>query len=323
MATLGAAKITPAALVKPARDVPGVEVTAVAARNPDRARAFAAKHGIPRVLDSYEAVIEDPDVDAVYNPLPNGLHGRWTLAALAAGKHVLCEKPFTANRDEAVKVAAAAAHSDRAVMEAFHWRYHPLAQRMLDVIGSGTLGSVSRIETKICFPLPMRKDIRYQLDLAGGATMDAGCYAIHILRTLAGTEPRVLSAQAKLMSPGVDRAMTAEMAFSDGRTGAITCSMWSTRILSLKVTVTGDRGRMDVLNPLAPHRFNRLTIRSPQNKTSERVRGDPTYTYQLRAFDAAVRDGTPALTGPDDAVANMAVIDDVYRAAGLEPRPAS
>jgi predicted dehydrogenase len=318
--TLGAAKIAPAALLKPSRQVAGVTVTAVAARDRVRAEKFAAKHGIGRVHDSYEALLADPDVDAIYNPLPNGLHGLWTQRALAAGKHVLCEKPFTANADEAEKVAAAAAAANLVVMEAFHWRYHPLAKRMIEVVDSGVLGAVRRIHTWVCFPLPVPGDIRYRLDLAGGATMDAGCYAINMVRMLAGAEPKVLSARAKLSSPGVDRAMTAELAFEDGRTARIQASMFSIRLLYVAARVVGDDGRLDVLNPLAPQVFNRLAIRTGGTRTSERVRGDATYTYQLQAFVDAVRKSGPILTSPAESVANMRVIDDVYRAAGLAPR---
>ena len=139
---LGAARIAPSALIKPAKDNADVVVAAVAARDGSRARAFAAKHGIARVHESYEALIADPDLDAVYNPLPNGLHGKWTRAALAAGKHVLCEKPFTANAAEAREIADLAAKSDRVVMEAFHYRYHPLALRTEQIIASGELGKL-------------------------------------------------------------------------------------------------------------------------------------------------------------------------------------
>jgi predicted dehydrogenase len=318
--TLGAAKITPSALVRPSRQVPGVEVAAVAARDRARAEKFAAKHGIGRVHDSYEALLADPDIDAIYNPLPNALHGIWTRRALAAGKHVLCEKPFTANAAEAEEVASAAEASGLVVMEAFHWRYHPLAERMIDVVGSGVLGPVRHIETWVCFPLPVRGDIRYRLDMAGGATMDAGCYAINMLRTLGGAEPAVVSAHVKLSSPGVDRAMTADLRFEDGRTARVHASMFSSTLLRVAVRVVGDEGRLDVFNPLAPQLWNRLTIRASGVRTSERVRGDATYTYQLRAFVAAVTEGAPVLTAPSAAVANMAVIDAVYRAAGLPVR---
>ena len=307
-------------LVKPARQLAGVALVGIAARDRARAEKFATKHGIGRVYGSYSALLEDPDIDAVYNPLPNGLHGVWTRRALEAGKHVLCEKPFTANAAEAEEVAAVAQQTGLVVMEAFHWRYHPLAQRMVDVVQSGALGQVRHLEAWVCFPLIARGDIRYRLDLAGGATMDVGCYAIHFVRTLAGAEPDVHWARAKLSSPGVDRAMDAGLSFTDGRTARIHASMFSRRVVHIGVRVLGDEGRLDVLNPLAPHVYSRLTIRAGGVRTTERPRGDPTYTYQLRAFLAAVRDGTPTLTPPAEAVANMRVVDAIYDAAGLPAR---
>lgn len=194
---LGAARIAPTALIKPARRIAGVEVVAIAARDRSRAESFAQKHSIATVHDSYEALLADGDIDAVYNPLPNGLHGHWNLAAIQAGKHVLSEKPFAANAEEAKLVALAATSSSVVVMEAFHYRYHPYIERVLEIISSGELGTIRRIETKMCIPLPMRNDIRYDISLAGGALMDVGCYAIHQARTLAGSEPEVLSAKAK------------------------------------------------------------------------------------------------------------------------------
>jgi predicted dehydrogenase len=318
---LGAARIAPTALIKPCAATDRVVCTAVAARNPSRARAFAAKHRIPKVHDNYDALLADDEIDAVYNPLPNGLHGRWTMRALAQGKHVLCEKPFTANAEEAEQVAVAADGSGLVVMEAFHWRYHPMAARMLEVVASGELGEVRRIEAALCFPLPRFRDIRWQLPLAGGALMDAGCYPVHMVRTLAGAEPTVVRAAALLRSPGVDRRMEAEFSFPDGRTGGIVTSMWSSSVLRLSVRVTGSKGAMRVFNPTTPQMFNRLTVTGPQGRHHERVRGGPTYNYQLEAFRGAVQEGAPTLTPPKESIANMRVIDAIYVAAGLEPRP--
>ena len=316
---LGAARIAPAALIRPARNVTDVEVVAVAARDRDRAAAFAAKQHIRRVLSSYEELVGDPEIDAVYNPLPNGLHGRWTMAALAAGKHVLCEKPFTANGEEA-RAVAAAVRDDTVVMEAFHYRYHPVFIRARQLLDEGAVGAVRRIETWLCFPLPKFKDIRYQLGLAGGATMDAGCYAIHMARHLAGTEPQVLSAHAKLHSPGVDRAMRAELRFDAGCTGRVTCSMWSSRLLHIGFRVTGDAGELRVFNPVGPNFYHRLSLRGPSGRTVEHLSRRPTYEFQLEAFRRAVGGGEPPITGVSDAIANMDVIDAVYRSAGLDPR---
>lgn len=317
---LGAARIVPAAVLSPARRVPRVEVTAIAARDPQRAQAFAAKHGIPHVLPDYDALLADPNVDAVYIPLPNGLHGYWTIKALEAGKHVLCEKPFAANADEAARMAQAAGRAGRVLMEAFHYRYHPLAERMQRIVTSGILGRIQHIETALCFPLLNRRDIRYNIDLAGGATMDAGTYAIHMLRFLAGDEPAVIAARARLISPQVDRHMTAEFHWADGRTGRMTCALLSATLLKLSARVQGDLGEMSVFNAVAPHTYHRLTVRTAQGKRVIQSSRVPTYVYQMHAFVSAVLEGTPILTGPADAVANMRVIDAVYEKAGLQPR---
>ena len=317
---LGAARIAPNALVKPAKASADAEVRAVAARDPARAAVFAERHGIPVVHQTYEALLADEEVDAVYNPSPNGLHAEWTLKALDAGKHVLCEKPFTANAPEAERVAAAAEGSGRVVMEAFHWRYHPLAAQALEIVKSGELGEVRRVEAALCFPLFRRDDIRWQLDLAGGSLMDAGCYPVHIVRTLAGQEPMVTHATARLRSPGVDRFVQAELSFGAGMTGRVTTSMWSSSILRSSAAVIGERGRMHIVNPIGPQVFNLVTVRSSKGTRRQRVRGGSTYSYQLAAFVAAVRGGVPPLTPPADSVANMRVIDDIYRAAGMVPR---
>lgn len=318
---LGAARIVPMALLRPARKVGGVEITAVAARDRHRAGAFARKHGIPRVLDDYEAVVADPEIDAVYVPLPNGLHAEWTERALAAGKHVLCEKPFTSNAAEAERVASAARATDRVLMEAFHWRYHPLGQRMVEVCRLGLLGTIRHVETALCFPLPIPGDIRYRLDLAGGALMDTGCYTIHMMRHLAGEEPAAVNtAESRLSSPRVDRATRATFRFPSGATGRITCSLFSARLLQISARVVGDEGELRVWNPLAPHFAHRFELRTRAGRSRERFSRDATYLFQLRAFERAVRHGAAFPTGVDDAVANMRVIDAVYEKSGLGPR---
>lgn len=320
---LGAARITPDSLIKPAAANAEVVVAAVAARDPDRARAFAARHGIAKVHDSYEALLADPDIDAVYNPLPNSLHGRWTRAALAAGKHVLCEKPFTANAAEAHEIAAVAAGSDRVVMEAFHYRYHPMTLRIEEIIASGELGALRRVEAALSFPLPRFSDIRYDYSLAGGALMDAGCYPVHMVRTFGGETPEVVAAQAKMRGPSIDRAMTAQLRFPSGHTGAISCSLWSANLLQVSARVIGDRGELRALNPLMPQYFHRLRVHSQRGRRVERFDHKASYAYQLDAFADAVLRGAPVRTTPEDAIENMTVIDAIYRAAGLPLRQPS
>ena len=285
---------------------------------------FAELHGIPAVCETYEDLIARPDIDAVYNALTPSRHADLSIAALKAGKHVLCEKPFTANAEEAARVAEAARASGLVAMEAFHWRYHPLAARMLEIVASGELGELQRFEASLCAPLIAPGDIRYRADLAGGAAMDMGCYVVSIVRALAGAEPSVVSARAKLSSPGVDRAMEAELAFPTGATGRVVCSMFSWRLFGISARVAGTRGELRVLNPILPQFFHRLTVQSERGKRSERVKDGTSYGHQLAAFVRAVRESAPFPTTADDAVKNMAVIDAIYRAAGMQPRaPAS
>jgi predicted dehydrogenase len=317
---LGAARIAPSAVIKPAQNVDEAVIGAVAARDRSRAQEFASKHGIPKVHDSYAALIADPELDAIYNPLPNGLHAEWTIAALEAGKHVLCEKPFTANTQEAEAVAAVATRTGLVVMEAFHYRYHPLAKRMREIVDSDELGAVRRVETALCFPLPKFSDIRYQYDLAGGATMDVGTYTVHMARLLGREEPEVVSAVARLRTPDVDRAMRAELKFPSGHTGRITCSMWSTWLIQTYARVIGERGELHVINPTSPQLWHRMRVKIGSSTRTEKFPRKPTYEYQLEAFCAAVLRGEPTLTPPTDSIANMRVLDAIYLAAGMKPR---
>src|ERR1044072_2469843 len=158
---LGAAAIVPAALTNPARGIHDVQILAVAARDPKRAYAMAKKFGIPRVHPTYSALLADHDIDAVYNPLPNGLHAEWTIRALKAGKHVLCEKPFASNAQEAEEVAAVARETGLVVSEAFAYRYHPLTAKVKEIIASGEIGTVQHIDARFCFLLPSPKNIRF------------------------------------------------------------------------------------------------------------------------------------------------------------------
>jgi predicted dehydrogenase len=317
---LGASSFAPTTLINPAKGNDEVVVAAVGARDMSSAQAFAAKHGIARAHGSYEALIADPDLDAVYVVLPTSFHGRWTRAALAAGKHVLCEKPFTANAAEAREIAELAATSDRVVMEAIQFRYHPLTSRVEQVIASGELGKLELVDVTLCVLLPKFSGNCYKYSFAGGAAMDAGSYVVNMVRTFGGSTPEVVSARAKLRGPEVDRAMTAELRFASGHTGRLRCALWSSDLFRASAKVVGDRGELRWLSPAAPHLFPRLSIRSAGGKRVEHFPRRPTYAYQLDAFAAAVLRGEPVKTTPEDAIENHTVIDAIYRAAGLSVR---
>jgi len=320
---LGASSFAPTTMINPAKGNRDVVVAAVGARDQPSADEFAAKYGIAKAYGSYEALIDDPDLDAIYVLVPTSMHGQWTKAALAAGKHVLVEKPFTANAAEAQEIADLAAKSDRVVMEAIQFRHHPLTRRVQQIIASGELGTLRRVDVTLCVLLPTFKGNCYNYSLAGGAMMDAGSYVANMARTFGGSTPEVVSAQAKLQKPQVDRAMKAELRYAGGHTGRLQCALWSGNLFRASAKVVGDDGEVRWLSPAAPHLFPRLWVRSANGKRSESFSRRPTYSFQLEAFTDSVLRGEPVRTSPQDAVENMSVIDAVYRAAGLPIREPS
>jgi predicted dehydrogenase len=325
---IAASRIAKAAVVDPVASVDGVELSAMAARDPERARSTATAWGIPTVFESYEALLESPEVDAVYIGTPASLHRQPAIAAIAAGKHVLCEKPFAANADDARLIADAARTTPGVVvMEAFHWRYHPYAEQIRDVLDSGVLGELRRVEA--VFDIPDghigRDDIRWNFSLGGGATMDLGCYSIQWARFAAGSDPEVVSAEAVCPVDGIDGSLVAELRWPSGVTGRVGSSMIAPGdAVDVHLRVFGSDGEMMAANPLAPQQGGALlTVDSGGRTSTYEVDRSATYFHQLVAFREAIVHGTPFPSTADDGVRNMEVIDACYRAAGLEPRPSA
>lgn len=326
IAMLGAAKIGHWGLVKPARKVSGIDLYAVAARDPERARSYAEKYQIPVVHDSYEALLADPDIDAIYNPLPNSLHCEWTIRAIEAGKHVLCEKPFSANADQAQAMCDAAHKNNRVLMEAFHYRFHPMVERMQNAVAK--LGKIRRIETNMCVPLYSGKDIRYRYDLAGGACMDVGAYAVNVLRLLAASSideelkenPQIEAVQVKFRGKNIDRSMKVDVCWDNGASGRIHFSLFSSTLLKMSIKVIGEKGELNVVNPYLPHIFNRFELRLNEKMVREKVKGEATYTYQLKEFVSRINAGGPYVSDLSDSIENMRMIDAIYEKAGLPLR---
>jgi predicted dehydrogenase len=277
---------------------------------------------------SYDELLADPCIDAVYNPLPNSLHGPWTLAAIAAGKHVLCEKPFASNAAEAARVAeaaaAAAAASGLVVMEAMHYRYHPLIGRLASLTAS--LGPVRSVQCWTNFVICDPGDIRYDYALGGGALMDGGCYALDCLRLLGPGEPSVTAALADPL-PGsggavADRAMAVRLSFPGGATGWFESAFTMDGEFRADVHVRCEDGTVWVQDFIRAHWGRLVAARHGSVIADERGGGDTTYTEQLRAFAFAVATGAEVPTSAAHAVTTMRLIDDAYRAAGLLPRGA-
>jgi Predicted dehydrogenases and related proteins len=321
---LGAARIAEQAIVGPAH-VTGARLVTVAARDRRRAEAFAAAHGVERTAGSYAEVLADPDVELVYNPLPNGLHGPWNRAAVDAGKHVLSEKPFASTAEEAAEVRDAARRAGVTVVEGFHYLFHPVMRRLFTLVDNAELGELTRVDALIAMPAPDDGDPRWSLPLAGGALMDLGCYGLHAHRMLgrwAGGEPVLLGARAKERAgaPGVDEWLAADLRFPSGATGSMRCSMAHPRF-EMTLHVTGSRGEATVMDFVQPHKDDRVLVRTSGDIATEHHGTRSSYTYQLEALIGALRGGTPMPIDTDDAVATAELIDECYRAAGLPLRP--
>ncbi|GAB2579971.1 Gfo/Idh/MocA family protein [Microlunatus antarcticus] len=324
---LGASRIAVESLVVPAHDG-GARLVAVAARDPRRAEQFAAEHGVERVVATYEDLLADPEVEVVYNALPNSLHAPWNLAAIAAGKHVLTEKPFASNAEEARTVADAAAASGLVVFDAFHHRYHPVFARLLEVVTGGELGTLRTVRVQMVMPPPPEDDLRWSLPLAGGVLMDLGCYALNVMSTVATAlggvaEPVAAHAVEGEGRPGVDARFEVEVALPGAVRGEILCAM-SDPELDFSIMVTGDLGEAKINNFIKVSTDDRLVVRRHgEDERVEHLGTRSSYHHQLDALTAAVRTGAPFPTDAADGVVNLELIDACYRLAGLEPRPTS
>lgn len=307
---VGASRIAVPAIIEPTRTLSGLEVTAVAARDPARAERYAEEHGIPRAHASYDALMNDPDIDLVYISTTPDAHAEQALAAISAGKAALVEKPFSLDAREAADVAAAAAAADVPVFEAMHSLHHPLFARVLAIIAAGTLGRVQSLDARfnIAAGLP-DENFRWDVRRGGGALMDLGVYPLAWCRNIAGEDFEVLSASAE-MRRGVDGRAEAVLQFAHGPRATIECSMVAEAFLA-RLVVRGTGGEMTVKNPVAPQNGHSITLETEGGPQTETVEGPSSYAAQLSAVGAAVRRSAPFPLQPNDYVHSMAAIDKI------------
>ncbi|MCS5497840.1 Gfo/Idh/MocA family oxidoreductase [Cnuibacter physcomitrellae] len=322
---LGAARINEMTLFAPARDV-GARIVAVAARDRGRAESYARENGIERVVDDYAALVSDAEVEAVYNPLPNGLHTPWNLAAIVAGKHVLGEKPFASNAAEAEEVhRAAQERPDLVVFDGLHYRYHPVFRRLQEIVQSGEIGEVQQVRAVMTVPVPDLSDIRWSWPLAGGSMMDLGIYCIDVIQTFAaslGGEPRLLTARTGHLEgthPDVDAWSELTYELPNGALGVAEMNLIGPQ--HFVITVVGSKGTAHQANLSYVHTDDRILVFTGGDSRVEELGRTSSFTYQMRAFVDAVRHGTPHVTTTESALRDMRAVDAAYAMAGLPPRP--
>lgn len=311
------------AIVDPASQLAEVTAYGVASRTPEHARSFASQYAIPRHYPTYDELLADDDIDLVYVAVPTRVHAEWALKALMHRKPVLCEKPLARNSREAEELFKAAEAARVPLFEGFHYRHHPVARRVRDLLKSGTIGRVLSIDTGFEVPASITPPghSRLRLDHAGGAAIDPGCYCVNLLRLLTGEEPATVAAEARLAVPGVDVAMTATLQFPGGCTGTFSTSLdTADQFVHEWLRVVGEKGIITVPNPYGPHANPEITISVDGTTRLERLDDTMTFFYQLRDITQALRSGLGNEFGQSDSLHNMQVIDRVYVAAGLAPR---
>lgn len=297
-------------------------VTALGTQHPHAAEALAEKHHIPSIYDTYEAVIQDPRVEAVYIPLPNHLHFPWTLKALEAGKHVLCEKPLALNETEAQEMAAAAKSCNVLLMEALMYRFHPRSLQIQQLVATGKIGRLRQIHSAFCFC--MNKDQfmapdNFRLDphTGGGALWDVGCYSVSLARWIMGCEPSHVQGEAVFSSKGVDIQFNGILRFPDGRTATFEAGFVSA--LQQTFTISGDAGIIEL-----PHdafipweRDARYTIRGVADESGKVhvVPGADQYRRMVEHFSDAIHQSVCLPHSPQESINNMRVLDALLLSA--------
>jgi predicted dehydrogenase len=313
---LGAARIAVRQVIPAIQACGHGRVDAIASRDLGAAQRAAAQFDIGRACGSYDALVADPAIDAIYIPLPNHLHVPWSLRALEAGKHVLCEKPIGLTTAEARQLADAAARLPRLkVMEAFMYRFHPQWQRAKELAGSGAIGEVRAIHTWFSFFNADPLNVRNMKDIGGGALMDIGCYGISVARFITGREPRRVSARSDIdPNFGIDRLTTAVLDFGEA-VGSFTCATQLGR--HQRVDIGGSEGTIEIEIPFNPPVDRRCTIVLRQGDRVEPIVLERAnhYERQIAAFARSIEADQPVPTPLSDAVANMQVIDAVRESA--------
>lgn len=301
------------ALIPAIRNSPRSELVAVASRSKEKAEAYAREWDIPRPHPSYEALFSDPDLDVIFNPLPNSLHAEWTIRAADAGKHVLCEKPLALTEEECRAMIAAAQRNRVVIMEAFMYRYHPQMQVVRDWIHLGEIGEIERILASFTFTLSRLGNPRWDAKMGGGALWDVGCYAVNFSRFIADQEPEEVFGWQRIHSSGVDDALFGVLRFPEGLYAQIDCGF--TAPLRKKAEVVGKEGTIYLEDPWHASPTANIYLKKDGEKKSIPVPEGDSYLLEVEALCDAALEGKPPLVPLEDSLGNTRTILALYQSA--------
>jgi len=294
------------ALIKPLRASKRNQLLAVASRTQSSADAYAREWNIPRAHGSYEALLADPEIDVIYNPLPNHLHAEWTIKAVEAGKHVLCEKPLTLSVDEVDAVQAAARKQGRVVAEAFMYRHHPQTLRLQELVKEGALGALKLIRGSFTYVLSRSGDVRLDPAMGGGSIWDVGCYPISYARTIVGKEPLEVFGWQVNGPTGIDETFVGQMRFAD----EVHAQFDSSFAIPFQtfMEIVGSEATLTIPKPFKPETDEKLSLRRGDKTETVKIKGQELYIGEVEDMADAILLGRQPRVSLDDSRANVAAI---------------
>jgi len=306
-------------LLPPLRSSARNELTAVASRDLERAQVYANERNIPRAFGSYKAMLADPDVDVIYNPLPNSLHAEWTIKAVEAGKHVLCEKPLANTVEEVDAMTAAAKKAGVVLMEAFMYRHHPQTLKVKELVESGVIGKLQLIRGSFTFNISDENDVRLNSALGGGSIWDVGCYPISYARLIAGAEPvEVFGWQKTGAGSGVDESFFGQLHFSNDVYAQFDCGIRTPQ--RTHIELVGDKGNITIKTPFTPKLNEEIIVTNGDEKRIITTPGEDLYLGEVENMADAILDGKAIRMSLADSRNNVATIQALLLSAH-EGRP--
>ncbi len=309
---LGTARIN-RAVIAPLRSSKRSQLVAVASRSQDKASAYAAQWGIPRLFSSYNAMLSDPEIDVVYISLPNSLHAEWCIKAMKSGKHVLCEKPLTANLQEVDAVINVANATGMVISEAYMYRHHPQTLLVKQMVDNGQIGHLQLIRGSFCYTNTRPNDVRFDLSLGGGCLWDVGCYPIGYACFITGSFPSDVYGRQVTGATGIDVLFAGQLQFPGGVISQFECSFITE--YKAEMEITGDNGRITIPEPFKPGKSSHITLQIGGQVKTIKVKGQELYQGEIEDLENVVLDGSPQRISLEESRKIIHTIDALYQSA--------
>jgi xylose dehydrogenase (NAD/NADP) len=304
------------ALIEPVQSSKNSILYAVASRSNDKAAEYAKSWGIPHFHSNYEGLLTDPEIDVIYNSLPNSLHAEWTIRAVQMGKHVLCEKPLATSISDSDAIIEAVKNTDMVVTEAFMYRHHPQTIFVKQMVDNGDIGKLQLIHGSFCYTNTRSKDPRFVPELGGGSLWDVGCYPISYARYITGEEPDEVFGHQLTGPTGIDLFYAGQMHFPGGCIAQFESSFISP--FKVNMEITGDKGRIQITEPYKPGIQTKLILEKDGRTQTIHVKGEKLYVGEVEDIENAIIYGKPLRISLEDSKANIATIEALYKSAGVD-----